>query len=87
VPQFQDNERHDLLEIDKFARLHHAQQVFDIGGLEVAAPANLIFVQRLRDETSDLRMLEEKLLAQEEWIFFFDWSPVGEAAWQRSSAR
>ena len=24
VPQFQDDERHDLLEIDEFARLHHA---------------------------------------------------------------
>jgi len=70
MPEFEDDERHDLFEVDELTVFHFFEEAADIGRVEISSFSDLVLVEGVVDEGSDGRVVEKKLHREEEGNFF-----------------
>ena len=69
VPEFEDDEGHDLLEVEELAGFHAGEESADGGWVEVAAGFDLGIAERVGDEVFEFRVFEEEFEREEERDF------------------
>ena len=69
MPEFEDDEGHDLFEVEEFAGFHAGEEGADGGGVEVAAGFDLGIAERVGDEVFEFRVFEEEFEREEERDF------------------
>ena len=69
MPEFEDHEGHDLLEVEELAGFHAGEEAADGGWFEVAAGADLGIAEGIGDEFAEFRVFEEEFEGEEERDF------------------
>ena len=66
MPEFQDDEAHDLFQVDEFPGLHFPNEPADACGVEVAAFLELGLAEGIGDEGFEFGVFEEEVEGEEE---------------------
>ena len=59
MPDFEDHQGHDLLDVDEIMLQHAVHQGLDLRGIEISAAPDTVLVQRQFEPFLDFRLLKQ----------------------------